>query len=141
LKCFARAAQIHRFSPEIAGYRAMTLLLMGEKLPSRMAFAELAESDSVRTVNDQYAKLYGQMFMAFLHRRLNEADRAAHEMSKLPVSKEVKGLLFPMETPSSMDADRFGTSAAAFLDVDGIEKHFSDLHLYRASKADITPGE
>ncbi len=110
----------------LLGYRAMTFVLNGQRKEAHAAFLELANARSSRDSNDEYARLYARMFIAFLHDELDEADRIASELQRLQVRPSVKNILFPLERPSEL-ARQAEQEHLAGPNPDKIRSHFDQL--------------
>ena len=126
LEYFDRAACRRKPTPVLNGYRAMALMLDGQKEASRAAFRELAAAAKSDNPNDEYARLYARMYVAYIDNDLAEADRMAVEMEGIPCLRSVKSILIPISRPSELATDA-PYDADAGLDVQQIKAHFEGL--------------
>ena len=78
---------------------------MGRRAEARSAFRDLANSEKFDNRNDEYARLYAQMYVSYLEDDLIEADRLARELNRLDCRPAVKRLLIAHERPSLLAAD------------------------------------
>lgn len=132
---FERALQ-YRQSTLTRAYRAMVLSLLGRSADARAEFRCVASAVPSASPNAEYARLYAQMFVAYLEDRLIEADLIAEQLRQSDCHPGVRELLFPIERPSLLAADsQLESMGMVGADPMGFRDAHSGVHWMKAVEA------
>ena len=127
------------------------MMLRGDKVASREAFGQLASLPPIDDPDDEYARKYAQMYVAYLHDDLIEADKLAEKLTQIPCRRATRRILIPIEKPSALasELNRRANELTSATDRAAVEAHFAALatpysirvvRMPRAGGSPIKPG-